>query len=388
MYDPDYLTKSPLQSLLGVDTRREPALALQEALIQAIESIRPHGSDLLAGRDQQTFDLLLYRYVQRLTQEDIAHQLGVSERQLRRDQNRAIQVLVDRLWSEHGLAAHQPRSEEIQTTAPTSGAGNDSFAWLVEDGQDTLTDPNQVLVTVSELAEQVANHYGARLSWPTPANLPPLAIHPVAFRQILVILLAYAVQVGAGRETALSVSQAGLELSFEISVRPASREPGRDGALAQAQELAGLFKCSLTVSRETARLLFRLTVPVFERTTVLVIDDNADFAQLLRRYTAGTRYRVVGFQDAERALSQLETVRPRLIFLDVMMPQVDGWEMLRRLRKHHLAASCPIVVCTILNQASLAHALGASAFLRKPVTQADFLAMLERFSGPSATTPR
>ena len=108
LYDPEYLAKSPLLALLDANTHREPALALQAALIKAIESMRPSSGDLLAGRDQQAFDLLLYRYVQRLTQEEIADQFGISERQLRRDQNRAIQLLVEWLWQHYdvGTPAH------------------------------------------------------------------------------------------------------------------------------------------------------------------------------------------------------------------------------------------------------------------------------------------
>jgi CheY-like chemotaxis protein len=129
-------------------------------------------------------------------------------------------------------------------------------------------------------------------------------------------------------------------------------------------------------------------LPVYEQQTVLVIDDNADFAQLLGRYAAGTRYRVVGAQDAEAALGALPAVLPHVIVLDVMMPHVDGWEMLRRLRKHPIAAWLPIVVCTMLKQPELAYALGATAFLAKPVTQADFLETLARLDEPPATTPR
>ena len=388
LYDPEYLARSPLLSLLAVNARYEPALALQEVLIKAIELMRPRARDLLAARDQQVFDLLLYRYVQRLTQEEIANQLGVSERQLRRDQNGAIRVVADRLWKQYNL---EERSQLLDTPAPQGSepeTGDEFFAWLAQEGRNALTDPNQALVTVIELAEQLAGRCETRLTWSAPAGLPPLAMHPVAFRQILVMLLAYAVQAAAGCTAALHVSTEGRQINFEITAGPAvGVEPPQNGGIGQALELIKLCKGDLRVSHEPAAVRLSLSLPIFEQQTVLLIDDNADFAQLLQRYAAGTRYRVVAVQDAGRALQSLEAALPRIILLDVMMPRVDGWEMLKRLRGHPLAAHHAIVICTILNQAELAFALGANAFLRKPVTQADFLATLDRLAGAPATAP-
>jgi CheY-like chemotaxis protein len=64
----------------------------------------------------------------------------------------------------------------------------------------------------------------------------------------------------------------------------------------------------------------------------------------------------------------------------VMMPQVDGWKLLGRLREHPLTREIPVVVCTILAQEELAWTLGASGFVKKPVRQRAFLAALDRVS--------
>ncbi len=110
---------------------------------------------------------------------------------------------------------------------------------------------------------------------------------------------------------------------------------------------------------------------------VLAIDDNTDTLQLLQRYTAGTQYRLIGTRDPEQALSLAEKLSPQIIVLDVMMPQVDGWKVLGRLQQHPLTGHIPIVVCTILAQEALALSLGASAFIRKPITRQEFLAALD-----------
>jgi CheY-like chemotaxis protein len=72
----------------------------------------------------------------------------------------------------------------------------------------------------------------------------------------------------------------------------------------------------------------------------------------------------------------------------VMMPRVDGWEMLGRLRQHPRTAHIPVVIVTILAQEELALSLGAKAHLLKPVTQATFLSVLDQLSATLAPESR
>ena len=79
---------------------------------------------------------------------------------------------------------------------------------------------------------------------------------------------------------------------------------------------------------------------------------------------------------------------PLIIVLDVMMPGVDGWEVLGNLRQNPVTSSIPIVVCTILPQVEMARLLGASAFLSKPVTRHAFLAVLTQQTEATAPESR
>jgi len=120
---------------------------------------------------------------------------------------------------------------------------------------------------------------------------------------------------------------------------------------------------------------------------VLVIDDNADMLELFKRYVQGTRYTVVGSQNPAEALALAEKLAPRIIILDVMMPDMDGWDILMQFREQaqttqeKLASSyIPIIICTILPQEGLAHSLGANAFLQKPVLPEIFIKTLDQLN--------
>ena len=132
-----------------------------------------------------------------------------------------------------------------------------------------------------------------------------------------------------------------------------------------------------------------------QHTAVLVVDDNADTLQLFGRYASGTRYCLTGTRDPGQALRLVGELDPQVIVLDVMMPEVDGWELLARLRADPHTSEAAIVICTVLPQEALALALGADAFLQKPVGQEAFLAVLDRLTaallepeGSSYTAPR
>ena len=68
------------------------------------------------------------------------------------------------------------------------------------------------------------------------------------------------------------------------------------------------------------------------------------------------------------------------ILLDVLMPGEDGWHLMSWLRRSPEAASIPVVVCSVLDQPELAISLGATGYLRKPVTQEQLRLALQRWA--------
>jgi CheY-like chemotaxis protein len=148
----------------------------------------------------------------------------------------------------------------------------------------------------------------------------------------------------------------------------------------------GLFRGRLELSPAASATTRSVTLflTAAARLAVLVIDDNADTLRLFERYLSGTRYRFFGVRDPEQALALAAQINPRLVLLDVMLPDVDGWELLGRLREHPQTGHIPVIVCTILPQEPLALALGAAAFLRKPISREALLAVLDQQIASSA----
>jgi CheY-like chemotaxis protein len=140
-----------------------------------------------------------------------------------------------------------------------------------------------------------------------------------------------------------------------------------------------MFSGSFTLINESGYYTIKLSFPTLETIPVLIIDDNPDAILLFQRYTSNTRFRVTGVRDPGKAVHQAEVQSPKIIIVDLMMPGVDGWEILNQIRENPLTSAIPVVVVSILPQESLARTLGANAFLQKPINQNEFLNLLNRF---------
>ena len=97
LYEPDRLRQSPLAALFDVANRLDTFSALQRILTEAIESLEPEANEPPQSHAWEIYEPLFYRYVQQLDQRQVAKQLGMSVRHLRRKEHAALEVLASRL---------------------------------------------------------------------------------------------------------------------------------------------------------------------------------------------------------------------------------------------------------------------------------------------------
>jgi CheY-like chemotaxis protein len=86
-------------------------------------------------------------------------------------------------------------------------------------------------------------------------------------------------------------------------------------------------------------------------------------------------------------VEQARALRPAAITLDVLLPGCDGWQVLQALKADPATRDIPVVMVSIVDNEHLGYALGAAAYLVKPVAQADLLRAIERVCGASAAGP-
>ncbi len=121
-------------------------------------------------------------------------------------------------------------------------------------------------------------------------------------------------------------------------------------------------------------------VPVPTHRLVLVVDDEADARLLLVRMIEEFGYRAVPASTGEEGLRLARSMRPDAITLDLMMPGMDGWTVLRRLKEDPVLSRIPTVVVSIVAAEGRGTVLGAVDVLQKPVLPSELRRVLDTCS--------
>jgi signal transduction histidine kinase/CheY-like chemotaxis protein len=112
--------------------------------------------------------------------------------------------------------------------------------------------------------------------------------------------------------------------------------------------------------------------------TVVVVEDDRRSFDLLRVYLEAAGARVVSARDGQEGLDTVRRLSPAGVILDILLPGVDGWEVLAQLKADPATVAIPVVVVSMLDERGRGFALGAAEYLVKPVSKEQLLAALYR----------
>jgi adenylate cyclase len=123
---------------------------------------------------------------------------------------------------------------------------------------------------------------------------------------------------------------------------------------------------NLTMPAATKRPPTRIS-PLRQSRRALVIDDEETARDILRQTLMGEGFDVVTAENGRQGLQLARQVQPSLITLDVLMPDLDGWSALRDLKRDDDLSDIPVIMVTIVDEENRGYALGAAAYLTKPI---------------------
>jgi CheY-like chemotaxis protein len=420
LYDPVYRPPDLLWKTLGVN-RDSGLQALRDVVIDGIEALKPGPQVPLTARSWRVYGMLRFRFVEDLPQEVTAERLGITARHLRRNFAEAIHalslVLLERTGGAQEAARQEAaRQEAVRQEAARSEAARQDEALHGDDAAyvpgDAIEHPSAALAdsafreaetswhrqlvrelealeetaagAVSNIAETVssvlrlATHLTRQRGIVLAADpISPrfmAAIHPSALRQILISVIDQLIKQMESGEIRLSAASGDGEVQIRLSGAPLSAASLDN--FEGISEMLSSFNIAAAVSLRESSFQLSLTLLQVDR-CVLVVDDNMDMAHLYRRYLAGTRYYLQHVSRGEKTFEAIEQYHPDLIVLDVMLPDIDGWDLLTRLHENPETRPLPVMICSVMREKELAQALGASHYLTKPVQRQDFIRALD-----------
>jgi CheY-like chemotaxis protein len=391
LYDPGTLRRCALLRLFDLQDQADATSELQRLLTAAIAALKPADSTPPGADAWRIYHILYYRFEEQFTQREVAADLSLSTRQLRRKEKVALQVLADYLWNAYDLQgralAFDPSAAQAAGEADVkTPSRQQELTWLERTIPSEQVGARSMVEAALDVVRPLAQAARVAVYLSACDGLPPLTVQRTSARQALLYVLTTAIHCVPDGRVDIRASARPRQVCVEVQAvaeRAAPQPAGEQEAenLNMARELVqlsgGLLQAALD-PESTTPFAASVVFPTAEQVPVLIIDDNTDTLQLLERYLSGSRYHPICTPDPQEALALTEQLKPDIIVLDVMLPDIDGWELLGRLREHPLTRRTPIVVCTILAQQQLAMTLGAADFLRKPVSRQAFLSALER----------
>jgi CheY-like chemotaxis protein len=239
-----------------------------------------------------------------------------------------------------------------------------------------IADVSTVIEQVARLKEKVVIRREATLIVEPLAQGLEVSLHPSVLRQLLIVAIQKLAQAMTHGHIHLRVVPLDAHIEFVISGTPLA--PDAHVASEFIPQTASARGGECLVERHDNTVQFRIRLPQVQHVTLLVVDDNEDIIHVYRRYLERTRFRVVHVGTGEAVLDQIGLIRPDVMLLDVMLPDMDGWEVLTRLHEHAETRTLPIIVCSVIRQEELALALGAVLYVPKPVRRGDLIQALEQ----------
>jgi signal transduction histidine kinase len=286
----------------------------------------------------------------------------------------------------------------------------------VEAGQMELTvtslDVPAALEYAASMLKERATAHSIDLRIELGEGVGAVQVDELRFKQVVLNLVSNAVKftpdggsvviwaVEVGKDLHVTVTDTGVGIpvedrerifeSFQQGGRGASREEGTGLGLTLSRRIVELlggrmwlvsevgvgstFGFSIPMRRASANIEHEGEVPA--AASIVVIEDDRASSDLLTAYLSGAALRVTTARDGQSGIDAVRRERPSGVLLDIRLPGVDGWAVLEALKASVETKGIPVIVVSIVDERSRGAALGAAAYLVKPVSREDLVEAL------------
>lgn len=410
-------------------TERKRAEEALQALTASLEQkVKERTAELAVARDQA---LTATRHKSEF--------LANMSHELRTPLNAVIgfsEVLLERMFGE----LNQKQEEYLRDIV---GAGRHLLALIndildlakIESGQIELdlstVDLPAVLNSTFILIRERAKRHGIRLNLDIDHRLGRFTADERKFKQILLNLLSNAVKFtpnggtvslkavrqDEGIEVSVMDTGIGIEPEFQLKIfdeffqvgDPVQKHEGTGLGLAVTKKYIELHGGRIRVQSakgQGSSFIFTLPVlstpekdsaptvtlpashPPAHTPQVLVVEDDPAAAKLLSISLKEAGFSVEVAADGEEGFEKAKLFQPALITVDILLPKIDGWELLTRLKADQTTALIPVVVVSIIDEPGRGFSLGAADYLLKPVDREVLVRVIQRVARSSASGQR
>ncbi len=310
--------------------------------------------------------------------QELSSELNISRRQYYREVNQAIEAVADTLAILLGIhTTDNPETRSFHPVFQPPPLAEDQSRAEISPLTEMRCTLNllETVQGVLQILEQIFIQQNISIELTIPPDTPPVAASAGLLRQILLSMLGFLANQTSGQAIVIRAvnSPNRVELILAVEANQAISAPDKR----PWEEMAQLEDLEIDFDPQHPEQIFLLTLPLAGIQRVLAVDDNDDILQLYYRFLSAHRYQMIAETNPQQALELAVRLKPNVILLDLMMPGMDGWDVLQTLAHTPETSAIPVIVCSILPQKDLAHSLGAAAFLQKPISEAILIETLQ-----------
>jgi len=380
--DPAYLENHNLINIFyrGEETSLSARMqALRTTIQKSIDILKPPDKTPSNAPEWRCYKILTYRYFLLKEWHVIEEDLGLSQRQVQRDLKKGLDALISILWD---LYASQkpPAGQE-------GGSQNDEAETY---DQELIKEElknweiSYDLINLSQILEQALQLCKTLIKTELHDQVDMTEVDPnlsVMVDQVLTKQGLYKIfsMIGAGPEDLFvqlrtrNLNDFFYEISFTFNTIHLKT--------LEHWNIAQLFftiqGLRHNIVEDEGKSTISVILPVKKQISCLVIDDVESVHRLIERMLGSYGIQVFGTDNYTTAGNLIQLVKPDFILLDILMPKMDGWQMIKNIKSDHETRDIPVIICSVLYEPELSRAVNAAAYIRKPINRLELIQTLQ-----------
>jgi CheY-like chemotaxis protein len=380
--DPAYLENHNLISLFytgdeaPLTTRMH---AVRETFQKSINFLQPPEGTPSNATEWRCYKILNFRYFQLKEWHVIEEELGLSQRQVQRDLKKGMDALISILWDHYvsqnqGIDQIDLANEEMIETYDQELIKEELKNWEIS---YDLINLSQILEQALQLCKSLLKtEFHERVDMGDVDGNLNVMVDQVLTKQGLYKVFS---MIGEGPEK-LKVQVKTRKVNdffYEISFSFNSLNVRTIEHWSIAQLFFTIQGLRHHISEKDGITGISVILPVKKQISCLVIDDVESVRRLIERMLGSYGIQVFGADNYNNALNLIQLVKPDFILLDILMPKMDGWQMIKNLKSSPDTMEIPVIICSVLFEPELSQAVKAAAYIRKPINRLELIKTLQ-----------
>lgn len=380
-----YLENSDaLNLLLSKDEMLQPnqIVLFRNKIKKNISNLCPPENTPSLASEWRCFRILTLHYVNNMEMYDVAYEVGLSERQTYRELTKGINALTSILWNQYlklQIGEEQGKGVDIAILDPNdlNLLQNELSNWNIH---YELINLYQIIEQSYQLYEYSGNaSIQGKIRYKNFVQNLEVRVDKILTKEGLYKILTM-IENG-DQKSEVWVKSRKLNdhfISLSISIKHYLPLDVNNWKIAEVYFTVQGLNHSLTeLENET---LIAINFPLMSQNKCLVIDDVLSVRTLIERMLDPYGIQVFGANNPQEALKLAQLMKPNFILLDILMPKVDGWQIIKMFKSKPETSAIPIFICSVLNEPVLSQAMGAAGLIRKPINRLELINTLQKAS--------